>query len=99
MDYDADELLDLILNRYSNFGFIESMDVSDACDLFIKAILKRKEENLYQMYLVQFEKMDKENYISFEQYQEKVFNPKMEKQDDTTVEQRFENMKKKIKSQ
>lgn len=44
------------------------MDVEDGANLIEKAIKNDTKDKLYQMYVVQSAFMDKDNFVSFEQY-------------------------------
>jgi hypothetical protein len=97
VDYDPNELLDLILTRYNDMSYIESLDVDWAFDLFNKAISKRNEDELWDIYLINLSKMEKqEDYYSFEEYKKKLSEPK---QVDIveTVEETFKRFKSKVK--
>lgn len=97
VDYDPDELLDLILSRYKDMSYIEELDIDWAFDLFNKAISKRNEDDLWDLYLINVYKMDKiEDYYSFEDYKKRLIDPKQVDEPET-VEDTFNRLKAKVK--
>lgn len=61
---------------YSNYGITINtrLKIKDIIKLLIKAYEKEQTNNLWDMWLIQFANMDKENYISFEDYKNKLIS-------------------------
>lgn len=52
------------------------MDLDFNVDLFIYALEKNTENELFEMWKLQFPNMDKESYISFDDYKKKIITNK-----------------------
>ncbi|MED4017000.1 hypothetical protein [Sutcliffiella cohnii] len=95
VDHDFNELHDLVLTRYSDMTYILSLDVDWVSDLLMKAIEKRNEEELWELYLVDRAKMNtKEQYMTFNEYKEKAFsnNNKQIVNTSETIDETFERI-------
>lgn len=67
--------MDLLLSRYAGgIEFILDMSFDDAINLIWKAFEKRRDDELFQIWLTYLPNMDKDTYMSFEQYKEQVLN-------------------------
>lgn len=86
INFDAEELMDLLFSRYSDMAYIMTLDIDWILDLIDKAIVKREEERLWDIYLVQFPQMTKENYVSFVDYKKKLEEPEQIDQTETMEE-------------
>lgn len=68
-----DEITDieeLLLRKYSNIDYILGMDYSDGFIFIRKAFEKERDEHLWQQWLVDYKRMNKDNFISFAEYRE-----------------------------
>lgn len=54
------------------------MELFEFMELLNVAIMKDLEERLWEQWLVDYTRMDKENFISFKDYKEKVMKPKVD---------------------
>ncbi|ALY08073.1 hypothetical protein BhaS171_00017 [Bacillus phage vB_BhaS-171] len=63
--------------------------MEDGTDLIIKALQKRAEERAFQLYTVKYQQMDKENYISFEDF----YNPQQPKVESKSEEEILKDVK------
>jgi len=90
--FDAEEVIDLIFSRYSDMSFFMSLDVDMVCDQIEKAIVKQNEEKLWDIYLVNFSKMDKDSFESFEEFKKRLEQPQ-QAQSTTTVEEEYDKLK------
>jgi hypothetical protein len=50
------------------------MDMDFSIDIFVYALEKNTENELFEMWKLQFPNMDKESYISFDDYKKKVIS-------------------------
>lgn len=69
---DLIEVEELLLFRYTNIDYILNLDISEGIELINKAIEKRQEEKHFTMWTSQLPFMSTENYISFEDYCDKL---------------------------
>lgn len=69
---DYEEIIDLLLHRYGNLEYIMQLDIEEAMPLIEKAREKEKENRYFLQWVVQLPNMTKENYISFENYVDRV---------------------------
>ena len=69
---DSEEIIDLLLHRYGNLEYIMQLDISSAIRLIDKAKEKEKEKRHFMQWVVQLPNMTQENYISFNDYVDKV---------------------------
>lgn len=99
VEYDAVDLMDLILSRYNDMYYIDKLEIDWAISLFDKAISKRRDEELWDVYLAKFPNMTEKNYISFNDYKKKMYGTEMEEELDIveTVDQTFNRFKSKVK--
>lgn len=57
-----------MMSRYSDFSYFMEMDASEGAGLAEAAVEQDGKEKLYQMYVNLVPVMDKDSYISFEDY-------------------------------
>lgn len=69
---DYEEIIDLLLSRYSNIDFIMRQDIETALRIIKKAKEKEEEKRYFIQWAVQLPFMTKDNYISFNDYIDKV---------------------------
>lgn len=65
--------MDLLLSRYKNIDYVMDMDLEEGIEIINTAYKKKAEEMLWQRWLVDYSNMDKEHFISFTDYKNKVF--------------------------
>ena len=70
---DLIEVEELLLSRYSNLDYILNRGFYEGYELIIKAYQKDLEAKAWDRWLVDYRKMSKENFISFEEYKESLF--------------------------
>lgn len=49
-------------------NYILNLDIEDFLELYIETLIKKQEDKLFQEWLVQVPYMDKDSYISFNDY-------------------------------
>lgn len=59
---------DLLLKRYSNIEYVNNLPYKKGFELYVKACKEDEREKLFEIWLVNFSRMDKDNFISFEDY-------------------------------
>ncbi|OMH20081.1 hypothetical protein AC231_04655 [Clostridium pasteurianum] len=70
---DEFECMDLLLTRYKNIDYVMDMDLEEGIEIINTAYKKKAEEMLWQRWLVDYSNMDKEHFIPFTDYKNKVF--------------------------
>lgn len=65
------ETLDLILCRYNNPDYVLNLDFEEGLEIIRTANDKIAEERIYQQWLMDYLMMDKDSFISFEDYKNK----------------------------
>lgn len=68
---DKVETEELLLKRYSNIEYILNLSFEEGCELISKAYEKEAEGRLWEQWLVDYRLMDKETFMSFEEYKNK----------------------------
>ena len=69
---DYEEIIDLLLHRYGNLEYIMQSDIETAERIIAKAREKENENRYFLQWVVQLPNMSKENFVSFEEYVDKV---------------------------
>ena len=69
---DEEEIIDLLLHRYGNLEYIMQSDIETAERIIAKAREKENENRYFLQWVVQLPNMSKENFVSFEDYVDKV---------------------------
>ena len=69
---DEAEIIDLLLHRYGNLEYIMQLDIETAGIIIAKAREKEKENRYFLQWVVQLPNMTKDNYLSFDQYMDRV---------------------------
>ena len=69
---DYEEIIDLLLHRYGNLEYIMQLDIQTALRVIEKAQEKEKENRYFLQWVVQLPNMTKDNYLSFDQYVDRV---------------------------
>lgn len=59
------------MKRYNNIEYIMNMDIEDGLNIIIKAFKNDTKDKLYELYLTKYPNMDRDNYISFEEFYKK----------------------------
>lgn len=77
-----DEVIDieeLLLRRYANIDYILNMEFKEGYKFIKKVYDKELEEKAWQMWLVQYPNMTKNNFLTFNEFKEKIIPPKIDK--------------------
>lgn len=61
---------ELLLRRYSNIEYLLKKDYEYGFEFVTKAFEKERDDYLWQQWLVDYRRMDKDNFISFAEYKE-----------------------------
>ena len=69
---DEEEIIDLLLHRYGNLEYIMQSDIETAERIIAKAREKEKENRYFLQWVVQLPNMSKENFVSFDEYVDRV---------------------------
>lgn len=65
------ETEELLLRRYNNIEYILNLIFEEGYEFISKAYEKEAEDKLWEQWLVDYRLMDKETFISFEEYKNK----------------------------
>lgn len=84
---DLIEVEELLLRKYSNLDYILKLEFLEGYEFIANAYRKDLEERLWQKWLVDYRYMTKENFISFEEYKEKVFGSDNQEQSNLSKEE------------
>ena len=71
-EIDAEEVIDLLLYRYGNLEYIMRLDIGSALRIINKAREKEMENRHFLQWVVQLPHMTEENYLSFDDYVDRV---------------------------
>lgn len=63
----------MLLQRYSNIDYILNLNFQEGYELILKAYDKERESRAWDRWLIHYRYMDKKNFISFEDFKEKLF--------------------------
>lgn len=69
---DLIEVQELLLNRYSNLDYILNLGFQEGYELIIKAYEKNLESKVWDKWLIDYRRMNKDTFISFEDYKSKM---------------------------
>lgn len=69
---DEEEVIDLLLHRYGNLEYIMHSNINTAIRIINKAREKEKENRYFLQWVVQLPNMSKENFVSFDEYVDRV---------------------------
>lgn len=70
-----------------------TLDIDEVMEMYLKAKREKAEEMLWQRWLVDFSRMNHENFISFENYKKEVFKSKTESLDKAKILEDAEDIK------
>lgn len=70
---DLVEVEELLLSRYSNLDYILNLGFYEGYEIILKAYKKELEDKAWDRWLVDYRNMNKDNFISFEEYKDKLF--------------------------
>ena len=70
---DLIEVEELLLSRYSNLDYILNLGFNEGYRIIVKAYEKELDDKAWDRWLVDYNKMTKESFISFEEYRESLF--------------------------
>ena len=93
---DEEEIIDLLLHRYGNLEYIMQSDIETAERIIAKAREKEKENRYFLQWVVQLPNMSKENFVSFEEYVDKVTGRNIDKRPVYECMAEIEEIKKKF---
>ena len=62
---------ELLLKRYSNFDYILNLYYKDGFEFIVKAFEKENEDKLFKQWLVDYSRMNEDNFMSFEDYKKR----------------------------
>ena len=93
---DYEEIIDLLLHRYGNLEYIMQLDIKTAMRVIEKAQEKEKENRFFLQWVVQLPNMTKENYLSFDQYVDRVTGRNIDKRPVSECMAEIEEIKKKF---
>lgn len=82
---------ELLLRRYSNIEYLLKKDYEYGFEFVKKAFEKERDDYLWQQWLVDYKRMNKDNFISFGEYKEEF--TKVNKEEDITKEEIEEKVK------
>ena len=63
------------MHRYNNMEFILTFDFDEVIEMYLKAKKENAEEKLWQIWLVNYNKMNKDNFTSFDDYKKESMKP------------------------
>lgn len=69
---DEIEVIDVLMSRYGNIQFLESMDWDTALKVIEKATEKENRKKWYLVWVQQLPWMSEDNYESFDEFYDKV---------------------------
>lgn len=61
-----------MLSRYHNIDFVIKLSIEDGFEMLKKANYKQIESTVWDMWLVDYSRMDKETFMSFEDYKNNI---------------------------
>lgn len=93
---DEEEIIDLLLHRYGNLEYIMQSDIETALRIIDKAREKEKENRYFLQWVVQLPNMGKENFVSFEEYMNRVTGRNIDKRPVYECMAEIEEIKKKF---
>lgn len=81
------------MHRYNNIEFILTFDFDEVIEMYLKAKKENVVDKLWQQWLVRFANMDKETFISFDNYKKELMKPPLAKVDVDEVLKDVEEIK------
>ena len=93
-EIDAEEIIDLLLHRYGNLEYIMRLDIGAALRIINKAREKEKENRHFLQWVVQLPHMTEENYLSFDDYVDRVTGRNIDKRPVAECMKELEEIKK-----
>lgn len=72
-DFDEIECLDTLLSRYGNIDYVMNLSFVTGLNLIQKMNIRIAEDRLFQQWNMEHIFMDKDNFVSFEDYKNKAF--------------------------
>lgn len=94
---DYEEIIDLLLNRYGNLEYIMQTDIETAMQIIEKAKEKEQEKRYFLQWVVQLPHMEKENFVSFDSYLDRVTGRNIDRRPVSECMAEIEEIKKKFK--
>ncbi|SHH36068.1 hypothetical protein [Clostridium grantii] len=65
-----------VFSTYNDVQSVLDMDIEDFINMYYSQIKKEKEDRIYSAWLMLYQNMGKDNFISFEEYRDKVTTTK-----------------------
>lgn len=93
---DYEEIIDLLLHRYGNLEYIMHSNIDTAIRIINKAREKEKENRYFLQWVVQLPNMSKENFVSFDEYVDRVTGRNIDKRPVFECMAEIEEIKKKF---
>lgn len=79
-------MYDTLLQRYGDVSFIMALPMDEGLLLYEKAIDKNVEKIIWEKWLVDYQRMTKENFVPFSEYLQKAKAPPQSKDNRTEEE-------------
>lgn len=93
---DEEEIIDLLLHRYGNLEYIMQSDIETAMRIVDKAMEKEKENRYFLQWVVQLPNMNKESFVSFDEYVDRVTGRNVDNRPVYECMEELEEIKKKF---
>lgn len=93
---DEEEIIDLLLHRYGNLEYIMQSDIETAMRIVDKAREKEKENRYFLQWVVQLPNMNKESFVSFDEYVDRVTGRNVDNRPVYECMEELEEIKKKF---
>jgi 2-oxoglutarate dehydrogenase complex dehydrogenase (E1) component-like enzyme len=61
------------MHRYSDMSYLMAFDIDEVMEMYLKAKKENVIEQLWAQWLIDYSRMDKESFTSFEDYKRKAF--------------------------
>ena len=83
---------ELLLKRYSDLNYILNLYYRDGFDFIKKAFEKENEDKLFKQWLVDYARMDKDNFTSFNDYKKRSTKPPEENLSKEEIEEKVKGI-------
>ncbi len=84
---DLVEVEELLLSRYSNLDYILNLGFYEGYELIVKAYQKELESKAWDRWLVDYRGMNKDTFVSFEEYKTRLFTMNIVQEKQLTKEE------------
>lgn len=96
-EIDEVEIEELLLLRYNDVDYIMQKDLEDGLFFVRQMYESRRDEREFLQWVVQLPLMDKEHFISFPEYKEKIRETHIDVRPDHIVDKELEEIEKKFR--